>query len=74
MPDLKTIIDALRCSTKAPPDCKADCPYRTREAVEEKFRMLADYVEDGVPYCIGCDCDKIALDAAAELERVLKGE
>lgn len=54
------IAAALRCSSQVPGpqlDCRA-CPYRMEETV------------DGVDYA-GCDCDRIALDAADRLEELV---
>lgn len=51
------IAAALRCSSQVPGpqlDCRT-CPYHMEESV------------DGVDYA-GCDCDRIAVDAADRLE------
>lgn len=52
---------ALRCSSQVPGpqlDCRT-CPYRMEETV------------DGVDYA-GCDCDRIAVDAADRLEELVE--
>ena len=54
------IVAALRCSTQVPGpqlDCRG-CPYHMGETV------------DGVDYA-GCDCDRIAVDAADRLEELV---
>ena len=54
------IAAALRCSSQVPGpqlDCRA-CPYHMEETV------------DGVDYA-GCDCDRIAVDAADRLEELV---
>ena len=54
------IAAALRCSSQVPGpqlDCKT-CPYHMEETV------------DGVDYA-GCDCDRIAVDAADRLEELV---
>ena len=54
------IAAALRCSTQVPGpqlDCRT-CSYHTEETV------------DGVDYA-GCDCDRIAVDAADRLEELV---
>lgn len=71
---VEEIIKALRCSAsvlKKGHSCEG-CPYKFEEAVGGRYRSLADFERDGVLYCIGCDCDKIALDAADMLERAYK--
>lgn len=55
------IAAALRCSSQVPGpqlDCKT-CPYHMEETV------------DGVDYA-GCDCDRIAVDAADRLEELVE--
>lgn len=54
------IAAALRCSSQVPGpqlDCRT-CPYHMEETV------------DGVDYA-GCDCDRIAVDAADRLEELV---
>lgn len=54
------IAAALRCSSQVPGpqmDCRT-CPYHMEETV------------DGVDYA-GCDCDRIAMDAADRLEELV---
>lgn len=54
------ISAALRCSSQVPGpqlDCRT-CPYHMEETV------------DGVDYA-GCDCDRIAMDAADRLEELV---
>lgn len=54
------IAAALRCSSQVPGpqlDCRT-CPYHMEETV------------DGVDYA-GCDCDRIAVDAADRLEKLV---
>lgn len=54
------IAAALRCSSRVPGpqlDCRT-CPYHMEETV------------DGVDYA-GCDCDRIAVDAADRLEELV---
>ena len=54
------ISAALRCSSRVPGpqlDCRT-CPYHMEETV------------DGVDYA-GCDCDRIAMDAADRLEELV---
>lgn len=54
------IAAALRCSSQVPGpqlDCRT-CPYHMEETV------------DGVDYA-GCDCDRIAVDAAGRLEELV---
>ena len=55
------IAAALRCSSRVPGpqlDCRT-CPYHIEETV------------DGVDYA-GCDCDRIAVDAADRLEELVE--
>lgn len=55
------IAAALRCSSQVPGpqmDCRI-CPYHMEETV------------DGVDYA-GCDCDRIAVDAADRLEELVE--
>lgn len=55
------IAAALRCSSQVPGpqmDCRI-CPYHMEETV------------DGVD-CAGCDCDRIAVDAADRLEELVE--
>ena len=54
------IVRSLRCSSQVPGpqlDCRA-CPYHMEETV------------DGVDYA-GCDCDRLAVDAADRLEELV---
>ncbi len=54
------IVRSLRCSSQVPGpllDCRT-CPYHMEETV------------DGVDYA-GCDCDRIAVDAADRLEELV---
>lgn len=54
------IVRSLRCSSQVPGpqlDCRT-CPYHMKETV------------DGVDYA-GCDCDRIAVDAADRLEELV---
>ena len=66
------IVKALRCSA-SPWDgkdeekaCK-DCPYLTKEVPPEELKFAANKT-DGMVW--GCDCDRIALDAASRLEEL----
>lgn len=55
------LVAAMRCSSQAPGpqlDCRT-CPYHMEETV------------DGVDYA-GCDCDRIAVDAADRLEELVE--
>lgn len=55
------IVRSLRCSSQVPGpqmDCRI-CPYHMEETV------------DGVDYA-GCDCDRIAVDAADRLEELVE--
>lgn len=55
------IVRSLRCSSQVPGpqlDCRT-CPYHMEETV------------DGVDYA-GCDCDRIAVDAADRLEELVE--
>ena len=54
------LVAALRCSSSAPSgqlDC-GHCAFHAEETIEDK-----DYV--------GCDCDRIALDAADKSEELV---
>lgn len=54
------LVAALRCSSSAPSgqlDC-GHCAFHAEETIEDK-----DYV--------GCDCDRIALDAADKIEELV---
>lgn len=69
------IVKALRCSATAPPDCKRDCPYFRIDlpTPAELAEIKACFAPDDVPekFFEGCDCDKIALDAATLIEQQL---
>lgn len=71
--DRKTIVKALECSNKPANEvvCKEGCPYFLKEAIPaesiELFGPIADEEIDGVPYCYGCDYERICEDAARML-------
>lgn len=66
------LAEKLRCSnTPHPHDCTG-CGYRFVERIPFEFRKAADFWLDYEPYCIGCDYEHIAMDAADVLE-VLAG-
>lgn len=67
---MKTIVEALRCSSLPSKGiCDLDCPWCAKGEVDPDFPLKADVVIDGVEYWIFCNCEKMALDAADELEK-----
>lgn len=71
---MKTLVEALRCSASTERKECIECPYRIMEEIEDEIPYLPDLEEDGKQYWITCDCDRMALDAANELERLYKIE
>lgn len=68
--DDKKLIAALRCSATVPAekqDC-SNCPYFQREQLPEAL-----WAKLKTEYWDGCDCDRIALDAADRLEQLTGG-
>lgn len=68
------IIRALRCTNTAGADrpdynCMA-CSYGCVERIPFAYHQMADFWRDYEPYAYNCQCDKIGLDAADELERL----
>jgi len=72
-----SIIEALRCT--ATPGCKErdciGCKWHTVEWVDEhpNIPIIADCEINGRKAWIGCDCDRIALEAANLIQK-LTGE
>lgn len=59
MTHIEEVIKALRCSSAPAGECKGECKYRTSREIE---------IEGIVRVIEGCDCDRIAMDAAELLE------
>lgn len=72
MSDYKELVSALRCSAGTGGKCKEDCPYRLMEEIKPDFPVPADVTIDGVGYWISCDCDRMAIDATAAIEQLMK--
>lgn len=71
MKTLNEIIKALRCSGTPRPKYDCDnCPYRRLEKVQDGIPIEEDVIIDGEKYWEGCDCEKIAIDAADLLEKI----
>lgn len=71
---MQELIKALRCSTKPKTDfaeCRG-CRYGTLEPINEKIPAKPDVIIDGDAFWTGCDCDKMANDAADQLEELSK--
>lgn len=62
--NFEKLIAALKCSSQAHTKCDENCPYRTLEKTRDDFPIPADVVINGVGYWLGCDCDRMATDAA----------
>ena len=74
----KEIIHALRCSSSTGvAKCKKNCPYFRRASEEEINEFLTRHDlkrEDfGDDFWDGCNCDKIAMDAADLIEKLTGG-
>lgn len=71
---MENLIAALRCS--ADPsiihDCM-NCEYKIMEKVDKNIPVGPDIVIDGEAYWVSCDCDRITLEAADQLEQVFYG-
>ena len=70
---INELIKALRCSASTPygtVDCKG-CAYRYLEEVNDKIACPPDVEVNGVKYWESCDCERMAMDAADILEKVL---
>lgn len=71
MKTLNEIIKALRCSGTPRPKYDCDnCPYRRLEKVQDGIPIEEDVIIDGEKNWEGCDCEKIAIDAADLLEKI----
>lgn len=69
----RELIQALRCASDTsgnPHECKG-CKYRVLEEIRPEIPIPADVELDGKMYWEGCDCDKIAQDAADWIEQKL---
>jgi len=67
------IVEALRCSVAVCEHDCVNCQYNSKERLSNypklAARIPADTVIDGVAYWVSCDVDRIALEAADELEK-----
>lgn len=73
--EIKTLIKALRCSA-LPKENGATCdgcPYRYLEKKGD-FPAPADVTINGVEYYEECNFEKISLDSADELEKILNND
>jgi len=72
------IIEALRCSVSAGNHDCVNCPWSAKERLDDfpelKSKIPHDAIIDGVAYWISCDVERIALEAADELERLTDGK
>lgn len=64
---MKTISEALRCSSTPGSACDDECMYRVEEDISDVAEMLG-YAPDS-PW-INCDCDRMAQDAADLIEKL----
>ena len=70
---INELIKSLRCSASTynnKIDCKG-CAYRYLEEVNDKIPCPQDVEVNGVKYWVSCDCDRMVLDAANILEKVI---
>lgn len=74
IPDVGTVIQALRCVSSPDTDCRTDCPYLCHETEEDVCRLAACLgCEPGdIPFgeLDSCNVDLIGLDAADLLEQL----
>lgn len=71
---MEELIKALRCS--ADPtiahECMS-CKYKVVEEVNKEIPVEPDLIIDGEAYWVSCDCDRIVLEAADQLEQAFYG-
>lgn len=62
------------CASMEHRECHCEsCDYWCVEELPKEYEAMADFIEDGKPYCRTCDVDRIGLDAAKVLREIAGG-